>query len=155
MNQEIKALWVAALRSGDYKQQTNGVLCDINPDTKEEKWCCLGVLTDLYVKLYPEELIITNENNRYKGYRSPNEIMENAWYLHGKVKDWAGLKSTGGNFEQEIQEQNVHNELKAELEMKNKHNYLETGHLTMSSLALVNDNGCSFSEIAQIIEKCF
>jgi hypothetical protein len=42
MNPEIKAKWVAALRSGEYKQGL-GYLCDT-----DYNYCCLGVLTDIY-----------------------------------------------------------------------------------------------------------
>lgn len=44
MDPEVKARWVAALRSGEYKQgcgQLRG--CD-------DDFCCLGVLCDLYAK---------------------------------------------------------------------------------------------------------
>lgn len=43
MNQEIKKLWVEALRSGEYAQ-TGGELRVAN------KFCCLGVLCDIYKK---------------------------------------------------------------------------------------------------------
>lgn len=42
MNPEIKAKWVAALRSGKYKQGKN-VLCRPS-STGELAYCCLGVL---------------------------------------------------------------------------------------------------------------
>ena len=45
MNAEIKAKWVAALRSGEYRQSTRRVLSD-----GDGGWCCLGVLCDLYAK---------------------------------------------------------------------------------------------------------
>lgn len=47
MNPAIKAQWVAALRSGDYVQGQNR-LRNLNIETHPH--CCLGVLTDLYVK---------------------------------------------------------------------------------------------------------
>lgn len=43
MNAEIKQRWVAALRSGEYKQGT-GIL------HRDDKYCCLGVLCDLHAK---------------------------------------------------------------------------------------------------------
>lgn len=43
MNQAIKAQWLAALRSGAYKQ-TTGML------RKDNGYCCLGVLCDLASK---------------------------------------------------------------------------------------------------------
>lgn len=41
MNPEIKARWVAALRSGEYKQGEGELR------SKTERFCCLGVLCDL------------------------------------------------------------------------------------------------------------
>lgn len=43
MKKELKERWVAALRSGEYKQ-TREYLCD------EQGWCCLGVLCNLVDK---------------------------------------------------------------------------------------------------------
>ena len=43
MKADIKAKWVAALRSGQY-EQAEGVL------RNDEGYCCLGVLCDLYAK---------------------------------------------------------------------------------------------------------
>lgn len=44
MNQEVKAKWLAALRSGEY---TQGHLC---LRTQQHEFCCLGVLVDLHAK---------------------------------------------------------------------------------------------------------
>lgn len=53
MDAEKKAQWVAALRSGEYKQ-TAGVLYrtvgGMDPFDYPVGYCCLGVLTDLAVK---------------------------------------------------------------------------------------------------------
>jgi hypothetical protein len=43
MNPDVKALWVAALRSGEYKQGKRQL-------RNRGKFCCLGVLCDLAVK---------------------------------------------------------------------------------------------------------
>ncbi len=45
MNQEIKAQWVAALRSGEYPQGYNALR-----RTDTDTYCCLGVLCELAVK---------------------------------------------------------------------------------------------------------
>lgn len=45
MDQSVKARWVAALRSGEYKQSSKRVLND-----GQGGFCCLGVLCDLYAK---------------------------------------------------------------------------------------------------------
>lgn len=39
--------WVAALRSGDYKQGKSCLRCEVRGD---DRWCCLGVVTDLAIK---------------------------------------------------------------------------------------------------------
>ena len=44
VNQEFKARWLAALRSGEYRQGT-GLL-----RTGDDRFCCLGVACDLLVK---------------------------------------------------------------------------------------------------------
>lgn len=44
MNQDIKKKWVAALRSGEYKQGRNSL------KNHEGEYCCLGVLCDLAVR---------------------------------------------------------------------------------------------------------
>lgn len=41
MNAEVKAKWVKALRSGEYKQTDGGL-------RENDNFCCLGVLCDLY-----------------------------------------------------------------------------------------------------------
>jgi hypothetical protein len=44
MNQEIKKLWIDALTSGDYQQGR------LRLRTVDGRYCCLGVLCDLYRK---------------------------------------------------------------------------------------------------------
>ena len=46
MNKELTDKWVAALRSGEFKQ-TRGRLCHEDPETKERSYCCLGVACTL------------------------------------------------------------------------------------------------------------
>jgi len=48
MNLEIKEKWLKALRSGEYKQG-NAFL------NSNGKFCCLGVLTDIYIKENPDK----------------------------------------------------------------------------------------------------
>ncbi len=51
MNSEVKAEWVAALRSGEYRQGT-GHLRNVTTalENAPATHCCLGVLCDLYAK---------------------------------------------------------------------------------------------------------
>jgi hypothetical protein len=81
MNQEIKKKWIEALTSGNY-EQARGALC------KEGKYCCLGVLSDLYIKANSscrwEANIFVDSNN-------PEEMKHD--FLPKRVQQWAGLDS--------------------------------------------------------------
>lgn len=45
MNPEVKVLWLAALRSGEYEQGASAL-------KRGGKYCCLGVLCDLHAKKF-------------------------------------------------------------------------------------------------------
>lgn len=81
MNQEVKEKWINALRSGNYSQGKHW-LCSV---TKEgtKSFCCLGVLTDLYIKENPgEDWEIGSPIASYKGEDQ---------YLVEDVIEWAGF----------------------------------------------------------------
>lgn len=51
MNPVVKAKWIAALRSGDYKQSRGQLRTTERSDgLGREGYCCLGVLCDVYRK---------------------------------------------------------------------------------------------------------
>jgi hypothetical protein len=77
MNQQIKEQWVAALRSGEY-QQTTGEL------RNGGGFCCLGVLSDLYLKEKGKRWDVVSEDCFY----FPNFSEE---VLPKEVMDWADL----------------------------------------------------------------
>jgi hypothetical protein len=80
MDEIIKEKWVAALRSGEYKQGT----CQLRNGST---FCCLGVLCDLYIKGHPEV------GWSLGGCDSiPNHIVEYRGNLPNEVKEWAGLE---------------------------------------------------------------
>ena len=74
MNADVKALWVAALRSGDYTQGYSRL-------ADGHKRCCLGVLCDLA----KAEGVIRSYTANMVG-------------LPGIVRNWAGLPETFGAF---------------------------------------------------------
>ena len=78
MNPQIKQKWVDALRSGDY-QQTKGRL------RKEDKFCCLGVLCDLYIK---ENNVEWEPSTHYK---NAYVFQDMATILPRSVVEWAGV----------------------------------------------------------------
>lgn len=79
---EVKAAWVAALRSGNYRQG-NGTLHNIGQNT----YCCLGVLCDLAVKAG-----VAKEREGDGMFASNvDSAMYHSGVLPKAVADWAGL----------------------------------------------------------------
>lgn len=91
MKPEIKKLWIDALRSGEY-QQTKRCLKNQNG------MCCLGVLTDLYIKSEDNKLNFRWEALTYAPngelvdrYIARND-KESSWTdLPESIREWAGL----------------------------------------------------------------
>ena len=110
MKKRIAKKWVAALRSGDYKQQ-KGSLADLHRDSH----CCLGVLCELAI-LNGVDLDTYDEVPGFDDERA---------YLPFRVQDWAGVRDRGGSFPR--------------------------GDYRISLMAM-NDDGYSFSRIANAIE---
>jgi hypothetical protein len=81
MDQKIKALWIDALRSGNYKQGETYLNAD-------GKFCCLGVLCEIAIEQGVEVTkdVVTEDLTRYGGHYAglPNE-----------VRDWSGVSSLG------------------------------------------------------------
>lgn len=86
MKPEIKKLWVDALRSGEYKQ-TKGCL------KSEDGMCCLGVLTDLYIKSPDNKFGFEwDYSPTTYSYAISDIVGESTWTdLPATVSDWAGL----------------------------------------------------------------
>lgn len=91
MDKEVKKLWIAALRSGDYKQGREALIQYMNivnllgiPDEeqlKDASYCCLGVLCDVYRK----------QKGKNLWYNSSFD--ESSGILPRSVIEWAGLTS--------------------------------------------------------------
>ncbi len=82
MDQEIKAQWLADLRSSEYVQGTGAL-------NRNGQFCCLGVLTDQAVKAG----ITTDQGTNERGDRlyGSSEDFGNASFLPPEVSEWAGL----------------------------------------------------------------
>lgn len=87
MNNRIKTKWIEALKSGDYKQGVHALKTN---SEGEVKYCCLGVLCDLYAK----------ENKKRWG--KPSNLyptfMKQVSVLPKEVMEWAGLEEESGTF---------------------------------------------------------
>lgn len=89
MDQVIKEKWIAALESGEYKQ-CNGQL------SYKDGFCCLGVLTDLYLKETNQEW-------------NQNGILRDHGGLNKKVQVWSGIDSFLPTVKTEFGRKGLHN----------------------------------------------
>lgn len=80
MNEEIKKRWVAALRSGEYKQGQM-VLHNVCNDS----YCCLGVLCELYCKEHPDLSVKSQCHHEFEYYFNVHEV------LPTEIIEWADL----------------------------------------------------------------
>lgn len=145
MKKRVLTKWLKALRSGKYKQG-RGTLCQTDKKGNES-FCCLGVLCDLYQK--------EQKRNKKRGLRVETISAENSMVgvlspkpasiksyddcdgtLPNKVIKWAGFReyNSDGEF------------------LYSKESYPELINLNDGNSDL-KIKGCSFSKIADIIEK--
>lgn len=75
-------LWLAALRSGEYKQG-KGHLC------RDDSYCCLGVLCEVYQKNGPGDLVVTHDDF----YQNIKRYDGNAEGPPAKVLSWLGYNN--------------------------------------------------------------
>lgn len=127
MNPDIKAQWVAALRSGEYTQ-TKGYLHRTEPDGDTPAgYCCLGVLCDIAEKAE----VVTGEIID-SGLHAPKRLRYydgDAQTLPGNVVVWSGIGDENPIVEVYI------NSLRSE------------------TLATLNDShGYTFAQLADVIE---
>lgn len=81
MKKEIADKWVAALRSGDYKQGKSFLRDSRN------NFCCLGVLCNIHAQDNPELAATQNSPHHYFGYNS---------VLPPNVENWTGMSNGTG-----------------------------------------------------------
>lgn len=131
MNPEIKAKWVAALRSGQFKQGKH-----VLHNTDDNSFCCLGVLCEINgLKKSPTTAVINSETGEKVNCSSYEyESVEYQFATtNERVLPRAALVKLGLEDHEKFQNPNI-----AEYE---------------KSLAELNDSGHSFEQIADIIEK--
>src|SRR5690348_17476896 len=98
MDPQIKAEWVAALRSGEYRQGSGTLRSD------QDEFCCLGVLCDLAVKAGVPGITVEERHSQvsntllgyaYGGPEIPDVkgSTTSYAYLPAAVMAWAGLDS--------------------------------------------------------------
>jgi len=136
MKQEIKVKWLQALRSGEYRQGRYALR------TSNNEFCCLGVLCDLYSREvggeWAYEVYTSTLCSLFVAKHDEEGSDTSTGQLPGSVMEWAGLEeyNPSVNVARPLLSSLSH-ELKAEL------------HTTLAEL---NDEGESFSRIADIIQ---
>lgn len=131
-------MWVDALRSGEYSQ-THNRLRNAKPGTPGYGYCCLGVACDKFAEITGDgswELFADNPDPKkgvaqwpevFRSHTDSEDYSETD--LTYNVKEWLGLRSMSGAFTHP-----AHPDIP-------------------DSLARMNDRGCSFEEIADMIES--
>jgi hypothetical protein len=128
MKSQVKEKWIAALRSGEYSQGDGRL-------RSYKGFCCLGVLCDLYSQ---EQ----DTNWEFRGVDECDMQMLDYWYFDGEseflpqsVMEWAGLSLPSPTVKMNVEEED------------------EMSWSYRDEISNLNDSGCSFTELANIIEK--
>lgn len=124
MNQEIKQKWLTALRSGEYEQGRETLR------SLDNKFCCMGVLCDLYIKENQAEDKKVDWN--INPYRKAYSFEECSSLTPNVVLEWAGIDT--------------------ELDLGPYVPHPIEGY-GLSSVGVMNDMSVSFIDIADIIEE--
>lgn len=144
MNREIAERWIAALRSGQYRQTANR-LCRfyIDDEHKEQcSYCAMGLLAELYQQETGELNTIPNKDQ--PGTISFKDETKNKWsaiFIPTEVVQWAGLKNSAGSFGPSYS-------VWVDIEDEDGSRVLCT-----SVVALNDDARLPFADIADIIEQ--
>lgn len=115
MKKNVMKKWVAALRSGKYKQGTGQLR-----ENKGNTFCCFGVLCDISkIGRWSAPKILPYLRQKYN-----YSYKQNTAVLPKEVMKWANLKTGNGGYD-----------------------------AYLPPLAIKNDNGATFEDIADLIEK--
>lgn len=90
MNEEIKTLWITALRSGEYAQGSQRLR------RTDDTFCCLGVLCDLAVKA---GVIEGPEPQKHTGASYEYGANANSAFLPSEVAEWADVDRFGQTYD--------------------------------------------------------
>lgn len=126
MDSSLKQKWVRALRSGKYTQASGAL-------RTEDGFCCLGVLCDVYDSknwtLAPHEDFAGNESQEWH-YKSCNRHNDRSYWidvLPNEIVEFAGFDTNNPEVPFDVCD-------------------------GKTSLAVINDKGATFTEIADLIE---
>lgn len=134
MNPEAKAEWLRLLRSGEYPQG-HGTLCRLLDGNVE--FCCAGVLCEVAKKA---GIVRSEEIGTRTRYHDASNLGDHSTVLlPRRVRDWANLDSMYINVP-----------MRPEYSERLSAHYKDA---VVVGLVELNDNGFTFAEIADIIER--
>ncbi len=138
MNKKVKKLWVKALASGEYSQGYGALRNYSN------KFCCLGVLCDLFLKYKNSEPNWLDEEGL--GFSFLGQVA----VLPHEVADWAELELLVPEVDPEKVVELARGK---KISINEKHSQYICRQYG-SDLVAFNDYGLEFSDIAEIINGC-
>lgn len=140
MDAGIKAHWLTALRSGDFKQGKGYLKSETSGSPM---YCCLGVLCELAVKAgviekseLDVEACVHSFSSKHPGIGI--SISTSSSYLPQGVADWAGIHYQGKIYHEHVNSDEQHDLVRVRVD-----------------LADLNDHKLDFAGIANVIEKEF
>lgn len=83
MHEEIKNRWIENLESGEYPKGVGSL-------REKGRYCCLGVLTDMYIREHDDLMWMGNLAVPDKSSDYCDEYAETL--LPAKVREWAGIE---------------------------------------------------------------
>lgn len=133
---KVKAEWIKALRSGKYQQGHNR-LTTIDPYTKSEKHCCLGVQCVIDPKIIPVFKSVSTGGRTYSfaAYSELSLVAEQNGMLDPEYAEYLGITPTGA--------------------FNTKVRLFGEDLLFVYSLVECNDADMSFNQIADVLEYFF
>ena len=142
MKKEIADKWVAALRSGEYTQARETLACDART-----RHCCLGVLCELAIKEGLEMDVAEVEYDLDSLHEQPAAstytlFAGEAGGLPASVQYWADVRSRDAWVLKDAIDDSLLDRLPS----------LNEG-MKKVSLAMLNDHGVEFGDIADIIDE--
>lgn len=143
MNSDIKTKWVAALRSGEFKQGREVLR------TEKNDFCCLGVLCELFAREHPSNTQWVLNGLEEDGGPLDFEVVHGPGfgtrevdqaYLPMAVMEWAGMSECNPPVELDAQQ------------IKRTTTAVLNEDCKSVNLSDVNDKGFTFNEIADLID---
>ena len=89
MNEEVKKLWVEALRSGKFVKGT-GQLLTVTADGKKCH-CALGVLCEVYLEQNPHSNFEFGRGGQDFGFIDEADVKKGPSFFNASVYHWAGV----------------------------------------------------------------